>query len=190
MPRVLEKPAKFSPPSHGKRIKEHMPRHYGPELSQQQKVEQETKQYPRMMPPPGTFMHWFLTTHRIHTWITMGTLTLLASFATWENWCRSTTFRERLPSKKQALTHPIDAFRQFWEAWKQDIYEASLVEGEQRKRGVDDAQKRASYRRAHGGGDDQGMEFWPPFEEREGKIERPINAEDKRFVKKWFGIWG
>ena len=64
--------------------------------------------------------------------------------------------------------------------------------------GVDDAQKRASYRKAHGGGEDQGMEFWPPFEEKYGKgvvdektrrlVEgAPVN--EKRQVKKWFGIW-
>ena len=68
---VLEKPTKFNPPSHGRRLKEHIPRHYGPELTQQQKVEQKQKQYPRMMPPPGTFMFWFLTNRNIHTWITL-----------------------------------------------------------------------------------------------------------------------
>ena len=69
--RVLENPKKFNPPSHGRRLKESMPRHYGPELTQEQRFGQETKQYPNMMPPQGSFMYWFLTSRSIHLWITM-----------------------------------------------------------------------------------------------------------------------
>ena len=70
-PRVLEKPTRFNPPSHGKRLKKQVPRQYGPQLTGEQKTEQETKRYPRMMPPEGTFMHWFLTSHGIHTFIAL-----------------------------------------------------------------------------------------------------------------------
>ena len=77
-------------------------------------------------------------------------------------------------------------------------HDSSAAGNAKRKMGVDDAQKRASYRKAHGGGEDQGMEFWPPFEEKYGKgvvdektrrlVEgAPVN--EKRQVKKWFGIW-
>ena len=67
----LEKPAKFNPPSHGKRLKASLPRHFGPQLTQQQKVEQAKKKYPRMMPPPGTFMFWFLTSRGLHMFISL-----------------------------------------------------------------------------------------------------------------------
>lgn len=67
----LEKPAKFVPPSHGKRLKQQIPRHYGPRLTETQKTEQASKKYPNMMPPPGTFMFWFLTSRSIHTFITL-----------------------------------------------------------------------------------------------------------------------
>ena len=70
-PRVLEKPTRFNPPSHGKRLKKQTPRQYGPQLTGEQKTEQETKRYPRMMPPEGTFMHWFLTSQGIHTFIAL-----------------------------------------------------------------------------------------------------------------------
>jgi len=70
-PRNLEKPTKFRPPSHGQRLKEHVPRQYGPELTKEQKTEQKTKQYPRMMPPEGSFMFWFLTNQTIHLVITL-----------------------------------------------------------------------------------------------------------------------
>ena len=81
------------------------------------------------------------------------------------------------------------------------VQESSAEPNARRKMGVDDAQKRASYRKAHGGGDDQGMEFWPPFEKKYGKgivdektgrlIDGGVpNVEgEKRQVKKWFGIW-
>lgn len=67
----LEKPAKFVPPSHGKRLKQQIPRHYGPDLTHAQKTEQATKKYPHMMPAPGTFMFWFLTNRSIHAFITL-----------------------------------------------------------------------------------------------------------------------
>ena len=67
----LEKPTKFVPPSHGKRLKQHIPRHYGPGLTQVQKKEQATKKYPNMMPPEGTFMYWFLTNRGIHSFISL-----------------------------------------------------------------------------------------------------------------------
>ena len=70
-PRVLEKPTKFNPPSHGKRLKQQIPRQFGPQLTVEQKSEQQTKKYPKMMPPPGTFMYWFLTSRGIHTFISL-----------------------------------------------------------------------------------------------------------------------
>ena len=73
-PRVLEKPTRYNPPSHGKRQREKVPRTYGPELTSQQQEEQEAKYYPNMMPPEGTFMHWFLMNRGIHLWITLVTI--------------------------------------------------------------------------------------------------------------------
>ena len=67
----LEQPTKFNPPSHGRRLKQQIPRHYGPALTQQQKVEQKTKKYPNMMPPEGSFMYWFLTNRGIHLTISL-----------------------------------------------------------------------------------------------------------------------
>lgn len=66
-PRVLEKPDKFRPPSHPSRLRSKPKYQYGPDLSQEQK----TKRYPHMMPPEGTFLHWFLTNRSIHVWISM-----------------------------------------------------------------------------------------------------------------------
>lgn len=73
-PIVLEKPAKFTPPSHSARLPRRAPRGAALptyERSERDKEEGKRKQYPHMMPPEGTFLHWFLTNRTIHVWITM-----------------------------------------------------------------------------------------------------------------------
>jgi len=70
--RLLEKPTRFNPPSHPARLprRNRQPAFSVP-LSAKEKEQQKTKQYPHMMPPEGTFFHWFLTNRTIHVWITM-----------------------------------------------------------------------------------------------------------------------
>lgn len=71
-PIVLEKPAKFNPPSHGSRLKRNtMPKHYGPELTASEISAQNNRQYPGMMSPQGTWSHWFWHSRLLHTFITM-----------------------------------------------------------------------------------------------------------------------
>ena len=70
-PRVLEKPERFNPPSHPSRLRSRGPKYYGPALSSHEREAQKTRRYPHMMPPEGTFMHWFLTDRRVHLYITM-----------------------------------------------------------------------------------------------------------------------
>lgn len=72
-PLVLEKPARFNPPSHGAKQAKGPPRYLypGPQLSAEQAAAQKTKKYPTMMPPEGSFMHWFLHNRAIHLWITL-----------------------------------------------------------------------------------------------------------------------
>lgn len=70
--RLLEKPTRFNPPSHPARLprRNRQPAFQVP-LSAKEKEQQKRKQYPHMMPPEGTFFHWFLTNRTIHVWITM-----------------------------------------------------------------------------------------------------------------------
>ena len=71
-PIVLEKPDKFRPPSHPARLPRKTPRYqYGPQLTDAQRMAQRTKKYPHMMPPEGTFMHWFLTNRMLHAYISL-----------------------------------------------------------------------------------------------------------------------
>lgn len=70
--RLLEKPTRFNPPSHPARLprRSRQPAFQVP-LSAKERDQQKKKQYPHMMPPEGTFFHWFLTNRNIHVWITM-----------------------------------------------------------------------------------------------------------------------
>jgi hypothetical protein len=70
-PIVLEKPAKFNPPSHGRRLPKNPPKTYGPALTASQKEIMATKKYPHMMPAKNSFMYKFLTDKWLHTWITL-----------------------------------------------------------------------------------------------------------------------
>jgi hypothetical protein len=70
-PLVLEKPAKFTPPSHGARLRKSPPQYPGPQLSAEEQAAQKSRKYPNMMPPEGTFMHWFVNNQAIHLWISL-----------------------------------------------------------------------------------------------------------------------
>jgi hypothetical protein len=79
-PRVLAKPDKFRPPSHparrvvptrNGRVVSGPINYPGPRLSEKEKEEQKTREYPNMFPPEGTIMYNFLTSRWIHIWIAM-----------------------------------------------------------------------------------------------------------------------
>ena len=70
-PLVLEKPSKFRPPSHPSRLRKETPRYPGPQLSEEQLAAQKSRKYPNMMPPEGTFMHWFMNNKTIHMFISL-----------------------------------------------------------------------------------------------------------------------
>lgn len=71
-PIVLEKPARFNPPSHGSRLKKnHVSKHYGPDLTATEVAAQGKKHYPGMMAPEGSWEHFFWHSRLLHTFITM-----------------------------------------------------------------------------------------------------------------------
>lgn len=71
-PRVLAKPERFNPPSHGARLpKKTPPRHYGGDLSAEEVTAQEVREYPGMAPPKNTRAYWFLHSRWIHVAITV-----------------------------------------------------------------------------------------------------------------------
>ncbi|KAI5370484.1 hypothetical protein Slin14017_G013630 [Septoria linicola] len=145
-PRVLEKPDKFRPPSHPSRLRSKTRYTYGPDLTQSQK----TKRYPHMMPPEGTFMHWFLTNRTIHLWISLGILVSLV-FGIWINdFLHNTPYRDMLPPRSMFFSHPIAYIGRWVETYNLHVAYVSAQTAEKRKQKVDDVKKRSEYRKAHG----------------------------------------
>ncbi|RDA92265.1 hypothetical protein CP533_5751 [Ophiocordyceps camponoti-saundersi (nom. inval.)] len=71
-PIVLEKPAKFNPPSHGSRLRKGaLPKHYSPPLSAAEAAARKQKDYPGVMAPEGSWAHWIWHNRLLHTFITI-----------------------------------------------------------------------------------------------------------------------
>jgi hypothetical protein len=71
-PIVLVQPDQFRPPSHPARLVRRRKRmYYGRDLTEEDKEELNSKQYPYAFPPKQSFMHWFLTNRGIHVWISL-----------------------------------------------------------------------------------------------------------------------
>ncbi|PVH84571.1 hypothetical protein DL98DRAFT_512472 [Cadophora sp. DSE1049] len=202
---VLEKPTKFVPPSHGARLRKEAPRYPGPQLSEEEAAAQKAKKYPNMMPPDGTFMHWFVNNRAIHLYITLGTLFGLAGTVWVTNFKRNSPFADMLPAWSQLFVHPIAFFRTFMEVVKMNSDYVTAETMERRKRKVEDVAKRAAYRKAHGLDKDESFGGWTAktdeqllgpgmpvgdAESVEGEMPQsePV-VREKRPLKKWFGIW-
>ncbi|MCJ1400277.1 hypothetical protein MMC11_003481 [Xylographa trunciseda] len=112
------------------------------------------------MPPEGSFMRWFLTNRSIHIWITLSTLTSLALFTFATNFRRTSPYANLLPSSDTFFSHPIDFISQCVEVYKMHTAYISAATAERRKKRVEDVQKRAQYRKAHGLDNEQGLGGW------------------------------
>jgi hypothetical protein len=106
--RLLEKPTRFNPPSHPARLprRNRQPAFSVP-LSAKEKAQQKTKQYPHMMPPEGSFFHWFLTNRTIHVWITMVCFLPLYLYLSLTPWL---TFWETVHPHLPRLFHLAEQF--------------------------------------------------------------------------------
>ncbi|KAL3422439.1 hypothetical protein PVAG01_06595 [Phlyctema vagabunda] len=198
-PLVLEKPTKFTPPSHGARLRKEAPRYPGPQLSAEEKARQQTKKYPNMMPAEGTFMHWFIHNRSIHVFICMGTLTTMAVTVFITNFKRDSPFADMLPHWTQLFLHPISFTRTIIEIMKLQTVHKSAETAERRRRKVEDVAKRGAYRKAHGLDKDESFGGWtaktdaelqgPAIPLGDGVGEAVEPRKERPQVKKWFGIW-
>ncbi|GAM83559.1 hypothetical protein ANO11243_015470 [Dothideomycetidae sp. 11243] len=213
--RVLEQPDKFRPPSHA--AHRTRPKSYpGPALSEQERLKQKTKQYPHMMPPPGSFMRWFLTSRALHLWITLSVLVSLTFFTLLTNFISNTPYRDQLPPNNLFFSHPLRALSRWWEVYQMhtDYITAETIARREAK--VDDVRKRSEYRKAHGIDEESGIGGWtfrsdntPPATLADAeRVDSSTSAEEqspvakasadgdyvdftgeRKKVKKWFGIW-
>lgn len=210
---VLEKPARFNPPSHGARLpRKNRPQqqHYGGALSSDEVAAQKRTDYPGLMAPKGTWGHWFWNNRAVHicittvslllvdictrpvfTWLipcicthTQGTLASLAIFTAVENFKANTPFAEMLPTASDYWQHPILSGRTTYEVWRLTTLHNSAVTAEKRKKKVDDVVKRSEYRQAHGLNQEGTFGNWTVKADPQGP---PPDAGQKR--EKWLGIF-
>ncbi|RSL66266.1 hypothetical protein CEP54_003805 [Fusarium duplospermum] len=202
-PIVLEKPARFNPPSHGSRAKRnHVPKHYGPDLTAAEIAAQNTKNYPGMMAPEGTWAHFFWHSRLLHTFITMGTLFALGVFTFFMNYAYNSPYKDLVPPISDLWTHPIH----FFVAWKNVImlHEKDKAEKavEHRTRHLDDVAKRRYFMKMHGieTKDPVSIVFGKGEEKSEDELEAaamgrepPQKTEEEKKPeenkKKWLGIF-
>ncbi|KAG6003891.1 hypothetical protein E4U43_000830 [Claviceps pusilla] len=207
-PIVLEKPTKFTPPSHGSRLKRNaVPRHYGPELTASEMAAQNRRDYPGLMAPEGTWSHWFWHSRLLHTFITMGALFALALYTFFINYAYNSPFKDLVPPLSDLWHQPT----YFFAAWKNVIslheQDKATKAREHRIRNLDDIAKRKYYMKVHGieAKDPVSMVFG---KDEGGKTEEELEAAalgrelvpskgseeeagegEKKMNKKWFGLW-
>ncbi|TKA75762.1 hypothetical protein B0A55_04318 [Friedmanniomyces simplex] len=155
-PRLLEKPERFNPPSHPSRIRA-KPKYYGAPLSGHEREAQKTRRYPHMMPPEGSFMHWFLTDRTVHLFITLGILLSLAAGVWYQDFLTQTPYADLLPPNSMLFAHPFAFCRRWAEVYAMHVSYISAQTAERRRQKMEDVQKRADYRKAHGIGQEEGM---------------------------------
>ncbi|GAO17710.1 uncharacterized protein UV8b_01359 [Ustilaginoidea virens] len=201
-PIVLEKPARFNPPSHGSRLKRNaVPKHYGPELTAAEVAAQNKREYPGLMSPEGTWSHWFWNSRLLHTFITMGALFAMAIYTFFMNYAYNSPFKELVPPVSDLWHHPS----YFFAAWKNVIAlhekDKATKAAEHRTRHLDDVAKRRYFMKAHGieTKDPISMVFGKDEEKSEQELEAAAlgkelatNAETDETPapkKKWLGLF-
>ncbi|OAA54038.1 hypothetical protein ISF_08518 [Cordyceps fumosorosea ARSEF 2679] len=150
-PIVLEKPARFNPPSHGSRLRSKaLPKHYSPPLSEVEVQARSQRHYPATMAPAGSWQHWFWHSKLLHTFITMGTLFAMGIFTFFMNYAYNSPYKDLVPPTSALLSDPA----YFFAAWKEVILshekDKALKAGEHRTRHLDDVAKRRYYMKVHG----------------------------------------
>ncbi|RYP55800.1 hypothetical protein DL771_012391 [Monosporascus sp. 5C6A] len=149
-PLVLEKPERFNPPSHGKRLPRSVPRHYGGPMTTEEAQAQRTKQYPGLPPPPNTWSHWFINSRGVHLFITLGTLASLAAYTFATNFKAKSPYADLIPPISELPRHPFQYVGACVDVLRMHEEHESAITAEKRRRRVDDVAKRNEFRKAHG----------------------------------------
>ncbi|KAH7366826.1 hypothetical protein B0T11DRAFT_47784 [Plectosphaerella cucumerina] len=149
-PIVLEKPARFNPPSHGARLPRKTPNHYGGGLTEGEKFAQGKRDYPGLMPPVGSKAHKFINSRNLHMAITLGTLLVLAITTFILNFTHTSPFAHLLPPASEFWSSPVNFIR----TWMRVL---ALHERDRNERAIadhtaltNDVVKRAYFRKVHG----------------------------------------
>ncbi|KAK3315042.1 hypothetical protein B0H66DRAFT_481030 [Apodospora peruviana] len=177
--RVLEKPERFNPPSHGARLPRNTtPRHYGGDLGAAEVQAQKVKEYPGLRPPPGSWGSKYWENPWIHAFVALSTLGSLTFYVFTENFKRNSPFYDMVPSWGDLLRHPITSVKILGEVIRLDSMHNAAIVQEKRQHKVDDMVKRTEYRKAHGLPEEQGF-----FSMRREQRKPPMPAPDAMSAK-------
>ncbi|KUJ18119.1 uncharacterized protein LY89DRAFT_684045 [Mollisia scopiformis] len=133
----------------------------------------------------------------------------MAAFVWSTNFKQNSPFADMLPSWGDFFRHPIASSKTFLEVVKLNADHNTAETMERRRRKVEDVQKRAAYRKAHGLDTEEGFGGWTAKSEKEvlgpgipindvaiaqegeGEIvpEQQDVRHEKKPLKKWLGIW-
>jgi hypothetical protein len=106
-----------------------------------------TKRYPNTMPPPETWSHYFLTSRKLHFYLSLGILGALAGTVSVSNFLKTSPFAHEI---EWSWSHPIMSLERFKDAWKKTVEERSKLVAEMRKKKLEDVEKRGEYRKRFG----------------------------------------
>ena len=123
------------------------------------------------------------------------------AFVVWStNFKQNSPFAHMLPTWSETLFHPIHSTRTFFHVLRLNTEYTAAETAERRKAKVDDVQKRAQYRKAHGLDQDEGFGGWtaksdseligPAIPSGDGSMTaEEVEVKKRPPVKKWLGIW-
>ena len=143
-PARLAKPTKFTPPSHPARQPLKDPVHYpGPPVASSG----QPRSYPETLPPPDTLAYRVLTSRRLHFYLSLGILSLLAGTVTVSNFLRTNPHARDI---EWSWRKPGASACELVAAWRRSVDDETERVKEKRRRAVEDVEKRGAYRKRHG----------------------------------------
>jgi len=143
-PPRLTKPTGYALPSHPSRTPSSP---YGRSYSFPT-PSRENAFYPNMLPPPGTFTHWFITNRTLHFYLSLSILFTLAGIVSITNFLKTSPYADLVPS--WSWDSPIASVRGLWDAVTLHIENESRQAEIRRKERAQEIEKRGGFRKKHG----------------------------------------
>ncbi|KAF2667651.1 hypothetical protein BT63DRAFT_426508 [Microthyrium microscopicum] len=197
-PIVLEQPDAFRPPSHGARPRRKRSKFvYGKELTDHDREDLESRNYPYMMPSQSTTMGKFLRSKWIHVFIATSVLTACAVFVFVADFQKNNAYPHLLPHGSMFFRSPFRFLSEYYSVWRLNTEERDRALLEKRKQEAEDVARRREYRRAHDIPEVTGMAAWlglgtveeeERIKEKKAKEEQEMEAVNVTAVDKGDGV--